>query len=94
MRIPRLRLIAGSAVVALGALSLLGVATPAFAQRHDDHHFHRDYHRDYGRHDHPYYGGYQPYGYYAPPPGVYGPPPPSVGVGIALPGVGVGVNIR
>ncbi len=72
--------------LAFSALLVLGaVATPALA---DDHHDRRgDDRRGYG-------GGYYNappvvYGapYYAPPPVVYGP-----GIGIALPGVNIGIR--
>jgi len=87
-----------SATVATGlafsALLVLGaVATPALA---DDHHDRRgdDRRGDDRRGGHGYGGGYYNappvvYGgpYYAPPPVVYGP-----GIGIALPGVNIGIR--
>ncbi len=101
MKVHSLRTGAGRIVMTLALVSLTA-AFPlgsALAQvRHDDHDRHDDRHDarhdDHWRHDHPYYGGYQPYGYYGPPPGVYGPPPPSPGIGLFFPGVGIGVGIQ
>jgi hypothetical protein len=79
--------LAFSALLVLGAVA----PTPAFA---DDHHDRHDDRRGGDRRGGYGYGGgyYAPpvvYGgpYYAPPPVVYGP-----GIGIALPGVSIGIH--
>lgn len=78
------RTASGLAVVV--GLGLAGFATPAHADWRDHH--------DHWHHDHDWHGGYYAappvvYGspYYAPPPVVYGP-----SVGIALPGVSIGIH--
>lgn len=69
----------------LGALAIVGLAMPAFA---DDHHD-RDRHERHVRHDDHRRGpavAYSP-GYYAPPPPVYytPPPPPVPSLNVVIP---------